>query len=227
MLGNDEIEDRIKDLENKVDALLLEIENNADELEELRETVEEAENNNFNDDQYTEPPFQVHWIKPEDTDSFSSCSDIDDLDKAKVAFKEAAVKRDSSTSFRPVKQGDILVLLCDTNPEPEENEEEEEESEPPPACYYIGMCVKINRNFQLEIPSDSKDLGITESQLADGEDYREFFAWSSCGGGGETPSDFGCEPLEICDPDSSGGTRTIYVATHSEPCDASSNSNGG
>lgn len=188
MLGNDEeIEDRVKELENKLEALLLEFEQNYEELDELRSEFEEG-GEDFTEVQHGGAPFQVHWIKPNETDSFSDCSEIDDLDKAKLAFKEAAIKRDESSYYRPVHHGDVLFLLCDTAPDP--GVDENGDPITAPACYYIGMCVKVDHTDQLEIDNTSKTLNLTESELSTtSQPYREFFAWDSCGAASAEPCD--------------------------------------
>ena len=75
-------------------------------------------------------------------------------------------------------------------PEPESESESEEERG---VCYYIGMCVQMS-TVQMKKDPDSAYDDLTETILTDaGEPNREFFAWSSCGGGGTTPSDFGAQ----------------------------------
>lgn len=188
MLDNEEeVEDRVKELENKLEALLLELDENNEELEDLRAIVEE-EGDGFTEVQHGGTPFQVHWIKPDETTTYSECSEIDDLDKAKIAFKEAAIKRDESSYYRPVHHGDVLFLLCDTAPDP--GVDENGDPITAPACYYIGMCVKIDHTDQLEIDSTSKTLNLTESELSTtSQPYREFFAWDSCGAASADPCD--------------------------------------
>lgn len=221
MLDNEDTENRLNQLEAKVEELAKQLEETGDSIDDLEDSFESDKANMFSVDQNA-PPFQVHWITPDETTSFSSCSEIDSVAKAQKAFKEAADHRDSSV--KRVLHGDVLFLLCNTAPEVEESESEEEERG---VCYYIGMCVQISTVQMKKDPDPAYD-DLTETIVTDaGEPNREFFAWSSCGGGGEMPSDFGCEPLEICDSSSSEGTRTIYVVTHPESCDASSNSNGG
>ncbi len=217
MSVNKELEDRISSLENLVSELKDRLDDSDEAIDEIQTTVDESQEF-ANDIQHGEVPFQVHWIKIDETESYGSCDEVDDLDKAKIAFKEAAKKRDESSTFRPVHQGDVMVLMCDTAPEPEPPSGG---GTPPevPACYYIGMCAKVDHTTQLEVPTNLKNIGITESQESDSnKPYREFFAWSSCGGSEGSTSEFGCEPIEICDATASGGTRTIYVATHPSAC---------
>lgn len=185
MLDEDEIKDQVKELEVRLEALELELAQSLEEVDDLREVVENPAGAGFTDVQHGVHNFQVHWIKPEETDSFSSCDDIDNIEKARIAFKEAAIKRDTLDHFRPVNQGDILFLMCDTAPEPEPDPNDPT-AEPPdtPACSFIGMCVQVNFRSQLENPDHS--LNLTEIQLADGDTYREFFAWDSCGGSSTT-----------------------------------------
>lgn len=223
MLDNGDTENRLSQLEAKVEELTKHLEETDESIGDLEDSFESDKANMFSVDQNA-PPFQVHWITPDETESFSNCDDIDSVAKAQKAFKEAADHRDSSV--KRVLHGDVLFLLCNTAPEVEESESESESEEERGVCYYIGMCVQMS-TVQMKKDPDSAYDELTETILTDaGEPNREFFAWSSCGGGG-TASELGCEPLEICDPDSSEGTKTIYVATHPEPCDESSNSNGG
>ena len=185
MLDEDEIKDQVKELEVKLEALELELSQSLEEVDELREVVENPAGEGFTDVQHGVVNFQVHWIRPEETDSFSNCEDIDNIEKARIAFKEAAIKRDTLNHLRPVNQGDILFLMCDTAPEPEPDPNDPT-AEPPdtPACSFIGMCVKVDFRSQLKNPDPS--LNLTQVQEADGDTYREFFAWDSCGGSSTT-----------------------------------------
>ena len=175
---NEEIDDRVKELEDKLEALRIELEESYEDIDDLRETVENPTGDGFTEVQHGTHHFQVHWIQPSETDTYSSCDDIDSLEKARIAFKEAAIKRDTSSHLRPVNQGDVLFLMCNTN-----TAESESESEPQPVCSYIGMCAKVDFRTQLENPDSS--LNLTEIQQADGDTYREFFAWDSCGASAE------------------------------------------
>lgn len=175
---NEEIDDRVKELEGKLEALRVELEQSYEDIDDLRETVENPAGEGFTEVQHGTHHFQVHWIKPSETETYSDCEDIDSLEKARIAFKEAAIKRDTSSHLRPVNQGDVLFLMCNTN-----TAESESESEPQPVCSYIGMCAKVDFRTQLENPDST--LNLTEIQQADGDTYREFFAWDSCGSSGD------------------------------------------
>lgn len=182
--NNEELPDRVKQLEDKLEALQRELEESYEDIDDLREAVEN-EGEGFTDVQHGKHNFQVHWIRPEETESYPDCAAIDNIEKARIAFKEAAIKRDSSDHLRPVNQGDILFLMCDTAPEPEPDPDNPDGTPPDvPACSFIGMCAKIDFRTQLENPDTA--LGLTQSQLADGDPYREFFAWDSCGGSSTT-----------------------------------------
>lgn len=182
--NNEELPDRVKQLEDKLEALQRELEESYEDIDDLREAVEN-EGEGFTDVQHGKHNFQVHWIRPEETESYPDCAAIDNIEKARIAFKEAAIKRDSSDHLRPVNQGDILFLMCDTAPEPEPDPDNPDGPTPDvPACSFIGMCAKIDFRTQLENPDTA--LGLTQSQLADGDPYREFFAWDSCGGSSTT-----------------------------------------
>ncbi len=182
--NNEELQDRVKELEDKLEALQLELEQSYEDIDDLREAVED-EGEGFTDVQHGKHNFQVHWIRPEETESYPDCAAIDNIEKARIAFKEAAIKRDSSDYLRPVNQGDVLFLMCDTAPEPEPDPDNLDATPPDvPACSFIGMCAKIDFRTQLENPDTA--LELTQSQLADGEPYREFFAWDSCGGSSTT-----------------------------------------
>lgn len=182
--NNEELPDRVKQLEDKLEALQLELEQSYEDIDDLREAVED-EGEGFTDVQHGKHNFQVHWIRPEETESYADCAAIDNIEKARIAFKEAAIKRDSSDHLRPVNQGDVLFLMCDTAPEPEPDPDNPDGTPPDvPACSFIGMCAKIDFRTQLENPDTA--LELTQSQLADGDPYREFFAWDSCGGSSTT-----------------------------------------
>lgn len=198
--NNEEINDRVKELEDKLEALRIELELSYDDIEELRDTVEDPAGEGFTDVQHGQHNFQVHWVKPEETESYAECADIDNIEKARIAFKEAAIKRDSSDHHRPVNQGDVLFLMCDTAPEPEPDPDNPDATPPDvPACSFIGMCAKIDFRTQLENPDTA--LELTQSQLADGEPYREFFAWDSCGGAALTGGHTGDETHRRLDVD--------------------------
>ena len=128
---NEEIDDRVKELEDKLEALRIELERSYEDIDDLRETVENPAGEGFTEVQHGTHHFQVHWIKPSETETYSSCDDIDSLEKARIAFKEAAIKRDTSSHLRPVNQGDVLFLMCNTNTAESESESESE-SEPQP-----------------------------------------------------------------------------------------------
>lgn len=186
MLGNEDTENRLNQLEAKVEELTKQLEETDESIGDLEDSFESDKANMFSVDQNA-PPFQVHWITPDETESFSSCDDIDSVAKAQKAFKEAADHRDSSV--KRVLHGDVLFLLCNTAPEVEESESESESEEERGVCYYIGMCVQMS-TVQMKKDPDSAYDELTETILTDaGEPNREFFAWSSCGGAGEVDCD--------------------------------------
>lgn len=183
MWDEDETKNRLKELEAKLDELQKHIEETEASLEDLEDGIEGEKANMFTVNQDT-PPFQVHWIKPEETTSFSSCSSINSVEDAQKAFKEAAVHRDSSV--KRVLHGDVLFLLCNKAPEPEPDPNDPDNIPEKGVCYYIGMCVKVSTVQMKKDPNPDYDE-LTETILTDtGEPNREFFAWDSCGGSSTT-----------------------------------------
>jgi hypothetical protein len=184
MWDEDETKNRLKELEAKLDELQKHIEETEASLEDLEDGIEGEKANMFTVNQDT-PPFQVHWIKPEETTSFSSCSSINSVEDAQKAFKEAAVHRDSSV--KRVLHGDVLFLLCNKAPEPEPDPNDPDNIPEKGVCYYIGMCVKVSTLQMKKDPNSDYDE-LTETILTDtGEPNREFFAWDSCGGSSTGP----------------------------------------
>ena len=161
--------------------------------------------------------FLVHWVSPEDAESFEDCDSIKNTRDAQKLFKEASVFRDKSENHKPVHHGDLLVLTCnrgeeipiivdgvevvDTAAEKETN-----------ACYFVGMCVQTDGSYQEECPIDSDVTDKQEPCDETGPTLREFVAWDTCGSGAscEVEYDEDGNPLpaksveitEVTNPDS-------------------------
>jgi len=198
MWDDEERENRVKQLESKLEEIQKHIEETEASIEDIEDAAEGEKANMFTVNQDT-PPFQVHWIKPEETSSFEDCDAIDSVEKAQKAFKEAAEYRDESV--KRVLHGDVLFLLCNKAPEPEPDPDDPENIPEKGVCYYIGMCVKVSTVQMKKDPSSDYDE-LTETILTDtGEPNREFFAWDSCGGAALTGGHTGDETHRRLDVD--------------------------
>ena len=114
--------------------------------------------------------FFLHWITIEDTE-FEECEDVDSVQKALQAFKEADEKR--SDQQRSFLHGDMLVLMCNSA---REEDEETEEVTYPDSCYFIGTCIVTGDG---DIHEEDPDPDIKLSEKFGG---KHFVAWNTCGG---------------------------------------------
>lgn len=154
--------EKLKELEEKLEQAL-------DRIEELEDgfSVEDepGQQDSLQIDGFEGAPFRVHWIDPSVETSYS-CSGINTVKKAQEAFAEANAYRNSNG--HRVMHGDVLVLMCNYKSGD--------------ACYYVGLCAVTNTPNQVSVPN-SPD--ITEDS-----GNKEFMAWYTCPGEGET---------EVCD----------------------------
>jgi hypothetical protein len=137
--------------------------------------------------------FFLHWITVEDTE-FEKCEDVDSVQKALQAFKEADEKR--SDSQRSFLHGDMIVLMCNSA---KEEDEETEEVTYPDSCYFIGTCIVTGDG---DIHEEDPDPDIKLSTKFGG---KHFIAWNTCGGEScpEEPDAIQIDELAI--PESLGG----------------------
>lgn len=161
---------------------LQEVELKLEELEESSDMSEVAEDLGFIELTSSSNEFFLHWIDISET-NFSSCADVDSVEKAQEAFSQAAEYRnDTANNKRMISHGDVLVLLC--------NDSEETDSEGtvtyPDACYYIGMCVVTDEDLQESNPVAGIKIG--SSILRGTTKIMQFIAWYTCPGqgGGDT-----------------------------------------
>lgn len=182
----EESENRLKELEAKLEELQEFVEETGASIEDIEDSLGDEKANMFAVDQGS-PPFQVHWIKPEETTSFADCDAITSVKDAQKAFKEAAEYRDESV--KRVLHGDVLFLLCNKAPEPEADPNDPSNTPERGVCYYIGMCVKISTVQMKKDPDSTYDDLTSTIETSTGEPNREFFAWDSCGAASADPCD--------------------------------------
>ena len=145
--------------------------------------------------------FFLHWVDISET-SFESCDDIDSVEKAQTAFKEASEHReDQANDKREILHGDLIVLLCNTAKEVDEETEEVTYND---SCYYVGMCVATDGVMQEENPVT--DIKIASSTLDDSETVKQFVAWDTCGKEGCPPEPDPIQIDEFATPESLGGS---------------------
>lgn len=143
--------------------------------------------------------FFLHWVDISET-GFESCDDIDSVEKAQTAFKEASEHReDQANDKREIMHGDLIVLLCNTAKEVDEETEEVTYND---SCYYVGMCVATDGVMQEENPVT--DIKIASSTLDDSETVKQFISWNSCGGETCPEEPETIELDELIFPESSG-----------------------
>ena len=163
---------------------LKEVELRVDDLEESAEDDEQIIEEGFLQVENTERTFFVHWIDISET-SFSSCNDVNSVEDAQLAFKQAAEYRDSSSGDdREILHGDLMILLCNKT---ENTDEETSESTYSDSCYYVGMCIFTDGLVQPSNPVP--ELGIAESINAGSKTIKQFIAWDTCGGEGGGPTE--------------------------------------
>ena len=171
MLGEDfEFKEKFEELERKFETF-------ESELEELSNPVlEEGSSQGFSESSDGGGAlFKIHWVEISET-SFESCDDVNSVEDAQKAFKEAADARGKGMSSKEVLHGDIMVLLCNRAKEEDEDTDEVTYTD---ACYYIGMCVNIDNWHQEENPVS--DIKIAGNDTINGSVVRQFIAWDSCG----------------------------------------------
>lgn len=141
--------------------------------------------------------FFLHWITIEDTE-FEECEDVDSVQKALQAFKEADEKR--SDQQRSFLHGDMLVLMCNSA---REEDEETEEVTYPDSCYFIGTCIVTGDG---DIHEEDPDPDIKLSEKFGG---KHFVAWNTCGGEScpEEPDTIQLD--ELVPPESAGDETDI------------------
>lgn len=189
----DDPEDKFKELKEKLE----DIDARIDELEESGESVEPEEG--FLQIHGSSDQFFLHWIDISET-SYSECEDVDSVEKAQKAFKEAAEYReDSENDKRGILHGDVMVLLCNRA---KEEDQESGEITYTDACYYAGMCIVTDGLMQEENPVS--DIKIGASIQEDDETIKQFIAWDTCGGE-SCPEDPDTIQLDELKPPESGG----------------------
>lgn len=190
MLDDENID--VQELQEKLD--LVEA-----KLEELAEESGGSEEPDFGFVQITSSSnsFFLHWITIEDTE-FEKCEDVDSVQKALQAFKEADEKR--SDQQRSFLHGDMLVLMCNSA---KEEDEETEEVTYPDSCYFIGTCIVTGDG---DIHEDDPDPDIKLSEKFGG---KHFVAWNTCGGEScpEEPDTIQLD--ELIPPESAGDETDI------------------
>jgi hypothetical protein len=166
----EELQEKLKEVELKVE-----------DLEESLDSEELSDDPGFMQISSASNEFFLHWIDINET-SFSSCSDVDSVEKAQMAFSQASIFRDNlANNKRKILHGDLIVLLC--------NDSEETGTGGintyPDACYYIGMCVVTDGVMQEPNPAAGKKIG--SSTFNGSEPLKQFVAWYTCPGqGGDT-----------------------------------------
>lgn len=158
----------LQELQEKVEAL----EDRLDEMADQNEgSGEEEEAIDFIQLSTGKKDFFLHWISIDETE-FESCDDVDSVQKAIQAFRQADENR--SDQQRPFLHGDLIVLLC--NSAKKEGESGEDPTYPD-SCYYIGMCIMTgDGEIHYEDPN-------TELKLSEKFGGKHFIAWSTCGSG--------------------------------------------
>ena len=98
----------LQELQEKVEAL----EDRLDEMADQNEgSGEEEEAIDFIQLSTGKKDFFLHWISIDETE-FESCDDVDSVQKAIQAFRQADENR--SDQQRPFLHGDLIVLLCNS-----------------------------------------------------------------------------------------------------------------
>ena len=168
MNTDEERDDKLKELEDK-------LENALERIDELEDGISEEESFEQQDsiqiESAGEAPFRVHWIDPS-VETSVSCGDIDTVKKAQDAFAEANVYRNANA--HRIMHGDVLILMCNYASESD-------------ACYYVGLCVVTNTPNQVEVPA-SPDLTSDSGT-------KEFMAWFTCPGDADCACDGSAEEL--------------------------------
>jgi hypothetical protein len=202
----DDPEEKFKELKEKLE----DIDARIDELEESEETIEPEEG--FLQIHGSSDQFFLHWIDISET-SYSECEDVDSVEKAQKAFKEAAEYReDSENDKRGILHGDVMVLLCNSA---KEEDQESGEITYTDSCYYAGMCIITDGLMQEENPVS--DIKIGASIEEDGETVKQFIAWDTCGGEScpEDPDTIQFDELKP--PESGGGDEDLKGIEIAQP----------
>jgi len=186
----------LQELQEKLESL-------EDRLEEIAEQAEGSEDEgviDFVQLSTGKKDFFLHWISINDT-NFESCDDVDSVQKAIQAFREADENR--SDQQQPFLHGDLIVLLCNSA-----KEEEESGGAPtyPDSCYYIGMCI-MTGDGDVHLEDPEPDLKLSEKFGG-----KHFIAWSTCGGG--LREDYWKISVKAC---VNGESKDIDILTTTEP----------
>ena len=100
----EELQEKLKEVELKVE-----------DLEESVDSEEITDDPGFIQISSSSNEFFLHWININET-GFSSCSDVDSVEKAQLAFSQASIFRDNiANNKRKILHGDLLVLLCNNS----------------------------------------------------------------------------------------------------------------
>jgi len=186
----------LQELQEKLESL-------EDRLEEIAEQAEGSEDEgviDFVQLSTGKKDFFLHWISINDT-NFESCDDVDSVQKAIQAFREADENR--SDQQQPFLHGDLIVLLCNSA-----KEEAESGGAPtyPDSCYYIGMCI-MTGDGDVHLEDPEPDLKLSEKFGG-----KHFIAWSTCGGG--LREDYWKISVKAC---VNGESKDIDILTTTEP----------
>lgn len=186
----------LQELQEKLESL-------EDRLEEIAEQAEGSEDEgviDFVQLSTGKKDFFLHWISIDDT-NFESCDDVDSVQKAIQAFREADENR--SDQQQPFLHGDLIVLLCNSA-----KEEAESGGDPtyPDSCYYIGMCI-MTGDGDVHLEDPEPDLKLSEKFGG-----KHFIAWSTCGGG--LREDYWKISVKAC---VDGESKDIDILTTTEP----------
>lgn len=203
MLDNEEID--VRELQEKLDL----VEAKLEELEEASGDSAEPEFE-FVQISSSSKSFFLHWVTIDDTE-FEACEDVDSVQKALQAFKQADEKR--SSSQRSFLHGDMLVLMCNSAKEEDEDEDGGEVVTYPDSCYFIGMCIQTGDG---DIHEEDPDPDIKLSEKFGG---KHFVAWNSCGGESCPEEPEKIEIGELKFPESPGDAEIKYGITISSPED--------
>jgi hypothetical protein len=196
MLDNEEID--VRELQEKLDL----VEAKLEELEEASGDSAEPEFE-FVQISSSSKSFFLHWVTIDDTE-FEACEDVDSVQKALQAFKQADEKR--SSSQRSFLHGDMLVLMCNSAKEEDEDEDGGEVVTYPDSCYFIGMCIQTGDG---DIHEEDPDPDIKLSEKFGG---KHFVAWNTCGGG--VREDYWKITVKAC---VDGESKDIDILTTTQP----------
>ena len=141
--------------------------------------------------------FRLHWVLPTDV-SLNTCDNIETTYDAQRAFAEYSFNKNRENET-PVSPGDILILTCNHSTivdEKDENDQPTGEGYFTDACYFVGMCISTEalKVQNLELHEESL---ITAFEGIQGDAGRQFIAWSTCMGGGDSDCPPNPETIKI------------------------------